>query len=121
MIQQVNYYKGDFQDANALKNFCIMCDVVTFEVSIADAAITFTGAREWPELHGKRFSIQEDEGEWVPYFVTELGKVHIQAPSQWVRAGSPPDEMLFRTYMFRGWQNEDLKLQRRRNQANKLQ
>ena len=94
-------------------------EVVCFTVEITEDAITFLEATTWPELSGRSFSIQEDEGESVPYIVTDLGRIHVQPPSALFRHGGSPDEQYLRTFRFRGWSQEDLKIHRRTNKANK--
>lgn len=86
--------------------------IVVLEVIVTESTITFVTAPEWVELDGMTFQIVEDHGEWIPYFETSLGRIHIQAPSEIASSGGSPDEMYLRTTGFLSPSQEDVKVHR---------
>ena len=82
------------------------------KLTVSEDSVYFDEAKELPSLDGRSFALQEDEGEWISYFETELGRVYIQDPSVRLEHGGTMDEMLLRTNKFKGWSEEDLEVNR---------
>jgi hypothetical protein len=87
---------------------------VELGVRVSSSNILFEKAPHWPQLEGKTFPIQEDDGEWIPYFTTDLGRIYIQTPSELTDYGGSPDEMFLRTTGFLDPSEEDLKIFRKK-------
>ena len=83
---------------------------VELRVRVSATSVFFERAPHWPELHEKTFLIEEDDGNW--YFMTDLGKIYIQTPSELIDIGGSPDEMFLRTTGFLHPSEEDLKIHR---------
>jgi hypothetical protein len=85
---------------------------VELRVRVNSSHIFFEKAPHWPVLERKAFQIEENDGEWIPYFMTDLGIIHIQTPSELIADGGSPDEMFLRTSGFLKPSEENLKMNR---------